>query len=252
MTGEVDAPAGRIRAFEDVILTVEADIEAGRLVSGDKLPPERELADWLGVSRASVREALRVLEMFGVVQAKRGAGPDSGSIIADSTHIGLLSTLRLHKSLLKIPSADFEDLRDLLEGHAAELAASKRKRDTRELKELVASMADKEYEEFYALDVRLHIGIAQLSGNALLPLITRAVRQLIAPDLLLSLSQLSDWPLERALIQGQHERVLECIDAGDADGAQDAMHTHMLHFYERTRVASRRPKRASNGGRRRS
>ena len=59
-------PVARRRAFEDVIVQVEDAIAGGRQRPGDRLPPERELAQILAVSRASVREALRVLEAFGV------------------------------------------------------------------------------------------------------------------------------------------------------------------------------------------
>src|SRR5262245_28701150 len=72
----------RRRAFEDVILQFERAIEEGSLRDGDRLPTERELAATLGVSRASVREALRVLEMYGVLVARPGTGPDSGSILS--------------------------------------------------------------------------------------------------------------------------------------------------------------------------
>ena len=75
-------PVPRRRAFEDVIVQVEEAIADGRIGPGDRLPPERELAGQLRVSRASVREALRVLEAFGVAdlapgpRRRRGLGRD--------------------------------------------------------------------------------------------------------------------------------------------------------------------------------
>ena len=60
------------RAFEKILGQIEEAIVQGRLQSGDRLPSERELAESFGASRASVREALRVLEAFGVVVARRG------------------------------------------------------------------------------------------------------------------------------------------------------------------------------------
>ena len=64
------------RTFEQILLQIEEAIISGGLKPGDRLPPERDLAQTFGVSRASVREALRVLEMFGVIVARRGTGPD--------------------------------------------------------------------------------------------------------------------------------------------------------------------------------
>src|SRR5213593_3658038 len=89
-------PVAQRRAFEDVIVQVEEAIAAGRLQPGDRLPPERELALQLQVSRASVREALRVLEAFGVIAARRGTGADSGSILSLQNESPLSGLLRLY------------------------------------------------------------------------------------------------------------------------------------------------------------
>src|SRR6266702_8324352 len=94
------------RTFEQVLVQVEEAIISGGLQPGDRLPAERELAQTFGVSRASVREALRVLEMFGVMVARRGTGADAGSVVADSAQSGLQSALRLHAGLLRIPTRD--------------------------------------------------------------------------------------------------------------------------------------------------
>ena len=77
-------------------MQIEEAIVDGRLRPGDRLPSERELAETFGVSRASVREALRALEVFGVVVARRGTGPDAGSIVADGAGEGLSNARRLH------------------------------------------------------------------------------------------------------------------------------------------------------------
>ncbi|MGO1412551.1 MAG: FadR/GntR family transcriptional regulator, partial [Microbacterium sp.] len=67
------------KAWRSVLDRVEADLFSGRLGPGDRLPGERELASTMGVGRSSVREALRVLEVMGVVRTAVGSGPSSGA-----------------------------------------------------------------------------------------------------------------------------------------------------------------------------
>src|SRR4051812_46206283 len=93
-------PVAQRRAFEDVIVQVEEAIAAGRLQAGDRLPPERDLAAQMRVSRASVREALRVLEAFGVIAARRGRGADAGSVVTTSEQNGLAGLLRIYSLLM--------------------------------------------------------------------------------------------------------------------------------------------------------
>src|SRR5471030_201952 len=75
------APVSRVRTYELVLQRIEAQIVSGALRAGQRLPPERELAELLGVSRPAVREALRVLEAQGVVRSQVGQGPGSGTTI---------------------------------------------------------------------------------------------------------------------------------------------------------------------------
>ena len=104
-------PVPRRRAFEDVIVQVEEAIADGRIGPGDRLPPERELAGQLRVSRASVREALRVLEAFGVVTSRQGRGADAGSVVSAGDQNGLAGLLRIYSLLMKVPLSDLVDLR---------------------------------------------------------------------------------------------------------------------------------------------
>lgn len=62
------------KAYESVIDRIKKQISSGAFRPGDRLPPERELAEGLGASRNSVREALRVLDILGIVSSRQGAG----------------------------------------------------------------------------------------------------------------------------------------------------------------------------------
>ncbi|WP_438803621.1 FadR/GntR family transcriptional regulator [Microbacterium hominis] len=69
------------RAWQTVLTKIEDDLLEGRLAPGDRLPGERDLAASLGVGRSSVREALRVLEVMGLIRTATGSGPNAGAII---------------------------------------------------------------------------------------------------------------------------------------------------------------------------
>ncbi len=78
---------GTSRTFEDIARRVRADVSSGRLKPGDKLPPERQLAEQLGVGRNALREALRSLENAGVVELRKGRGGGAFILPHDATRI---------------------------------------------------------------------------------------------------------------------------------------------------------------------
>ena len=221
------------RTFEQVLVQVEEAIISGGLKPGDRLPPERDLAQTFGVSRASVREALRVLEMFGVIVARRGTGLDSGSIVATSAQNGLESALRLHVGLLRIPTRDMVEVRALLEQQAARRAAERIDDNmTARLHEIVAGMrAATGIAEFNELDTEFHVEIARVSGNALLPVLMEALRGTMRLAMLEGFERLADWRTERDHLVGEHEAMIGFIESGDKEAAGAAMQGHVMRFY---------------------
>jgi GntR family transcriptional repressor for pyruvate dehydrogenase complex len=229
------------RAFEEIISQIEQAIADGRLREGDRLPPERELAETFGVSRSSVREALRVLEVFGVVVARRGGGPDSGSVVANGSAAGLISALRLSSSLLGVPAADLVELRVVLEDHVARQAARENPPPTtlETLHRLADEMRGADRDHWHTLDTDFHLGIARLSGNVLIPLLMEALRELMSREMLRGLSRLSDWQGERELLIREHEAILDHIERHEADAAAGAIRGHIQRFYSQD-IASQR------------
>src|SRR5258708_273861 len=116
MTGEADwEPVRRVRAPEQGLAQIEQKILDGRPRPGQKLPSERELVTVLGVSRTSIREALRALEAMGVIEARTGSGRDAGSVIAGQSTAAITNLLRLHIALAQISLADLVETRVQLE-----------------------------------------------------------------------------------------------------------------------------------------
>ncbi len=91
MTDSTTPPA---RAWKVVLDKIETDLLEGRLGPGDRLPSERDLVAQLGVGRSSVREALRVLEVMGLIRTGTGSGPSAGAIVISSPTGGMSAFLR--------------------------------------------------------------------------------------------------------------------------------------------------------------
>lgn len=234
ITGELPFQAvEQRRTFEQILFQIEEAIIDGRLKPGDRLPPERDLAQTFGVSRASVREALRVLEMFGVIVARRGTGPDAGSVVADSAQNGLENALRLHVGLLRIPTKDLVEARAVLEQQAAQKAAGRADdKKTVRLREIVDGMrAATTSRDFNELDTEFHVELARASGNALLPVLMETLRGTMRRAMLEGFQRLPDWRAERDHLIQEHEQVISYVEAGDAAQAGSALSNHVKRFY---------------------
>jgi len=93
------APVRRTKVYEEVAERIRRLIVEGRLHPGDRLPPERELAEHLGVSRTSVRDAIRVLELIGLLEPRQGDGTVVRDRTPDSLTQPLASVLIRNKAL---------------------------------------------------------------------------------------------------------------------------------------------------------
>jgi GntR family transcriptional regulator, transcriptional repressor for pyruvate dehydrogenase complex len=113
-----------VRTHERVLAHLEDGIAAGRWPLGARLPGERALAEELGVSRPSVREAMRILEALGLVRSGVGSGPDAGAIVVDRPAAGLGTAVRLHVATGTLPVTDVVATRAALETWAMRQAAS--------------------------------------------------------------------------------------------------------------------------------
>lgn len=225
------APVTRRRAFEEALLQIENAILSGQLRPGDHLPSERELAALLGLGRPAVREALRVLDAIGVIEARRGSGERAGSVVAarSGTLPGLLA---LYAATRNIPLADLVEVREALEAMGARAAS--RTRDVTELTRLVDAMRKEQNDEaFLALDTAFHLTIAKQSGNSLLPLLMEELRDAVARRMLDAFARLADPATERRKLTGQHGEIARLIGMGEGERAALAVQRHIRNFYSR-------------------
>jgi DNA-binding FadR family transcriptional regulator len=208
-------------------------ILAGRFAPGERLPTERELAMQFGVSRTSVREALRALEAQGFVApgpatARTVVGPGLSDALRDA--VGNL--LRLQQ----IPVEDLVDFRVTVETAAVARAAVARPEEPlAEAAEAHAAMSvpGLDAETFEAADVRFHVALARASGNEALHLVMLAVRDAIGRYLLDRMRRRADLAVGLAELCREHEAVLSAVRKGDGETAAARVRAHIEGFVYR-------------------
>lgn len=226
--------AGRRRTHEVVLAWIEDRIATGRLRSGDRLPAERDLAAELGVSRAAVREAIRVLEAMGTVVQATGSGPVAGTLLTAMPGEALKHLITLHVMLASIATADVVRARVALERESARLAAQHaRPADHVVLSRQLAAMDDPAIgvADFNDADTDFHLAIARASGNTLVAELTTALRSAMRPTLLRALLEAEDFQETAARLAAQHRGIHEAIRAGDGGLAADLVEAHIAGFY---------------------
>lgn len=210
----------RTRLYEQVAEQITSWIELNGLAAGDRLPPERELAQRLGVSRATLSQALVALEVVGVVTVRHG----DGTVLADApASRRTVEAIRAHAQRLP----EIIDTRDALETKIAALAASRRTDDDlARIDEAIAEMA-RDIEgggRGVEGDERFHGAVTTAAHSLLLARLMDEIRDLVRETRIESLSQ----PGRPADSLAGHRAIADAIRAGDPEAAADAMHTHVV------------------------
>lgn len=210
-----------------VVAYVRQLIESGELSAGDKLPPERELADLIGVSRPSVRAGLQSLATVGVVEARRGAG----TFVADGPPLLDVNPLSLFSALHGIPQSELFEARRVIEIDLAGLAAERARGEelaaiAEEVMEMLSSLDD--VHRFLIHDIRFHRAIAAAARNPLLA----AVMEMVADLFYDQRKRTVDRWREAPRAAEQHRRIYQAIRAGDVQRARQEMDRHLLWAQE--------------------
>jgi GntR family transcriptional repressor for pyruvate dehydrogenase complex len=230
-------PVESRRAFEEILDQLEQAILAGELAVGDKLPPERELAARLGVSRTSVREAVRVLEAFGLVEVRRGA--QHGVTLREEPGNAFADVLRFLVALRHLTADTVLGFRLVLQVWAAGCAAERR--DDQLLDPLRAIVQQMEAEpldpsRFRSADVDFHSALVRAGQNELATLIFEAIRHSIEQMILDALVREADWDSLRASLTREHRGILDAIESGDVELSKRLVDDHIRGFWA-TRLA---------------
>ena len=220
----------RLPVYLQVAQKMREAILAGRFAPGEALPTERALALQFGVSRTSVREALRALEAQGFV----APGPATsrtvvGPGLSDALREAVGNLLRLQQ----IPLEDLVDFRCTIETAAVTRAAAERP-DAALAEAAAAHEAMCEpgigAEAFEKADLRFHVALARASGNEALHLVMLAVRDAIGRYLLDHMRRRRDLASGLAQLCREHAAVLAAVRAGDGEEAAARVKAHIEGF----------------------
>ncbi|ROQ39662.1 GntR family transcriptional repressor for pyruvate dehydrogenase complex [Frondihabitans sp. PhB188] len=209
-------------AVAEVVKQLISLLTGGELTPGSRLPPERQLAEELGVGRSAVREALAALEILGIVSVR----PGSGTYLRDSTSELLPTTLSWGLMLSASRTRELIEVRGALEIQAAAFAASRITDDevemlARHIETMKESLDD--LDRFVEADVRFHLQIAASADNVVLRDLLQSVRSLLRLWVERGLRDRD----QGAVALREHMAIYEAIAAHDSVAAEAAMRVHM-------------------------
>lgn len=215
--------AAGMAVTDEAILSIKAMILAGELAPGDRLPPEKELSERLGLSRSSLREAVKALEVIRVLDVRRGDGTYVTSLEPRLLLEAMSFVVDLHDdhSVLEI-----FDVRRILEPAAAAQAARRATPDQLERLRAVVDTVDHaaDVERLVEHDLEFHRGIALATGNAYLAsLIDSLSSHTVRARIWRGITQ--EHAVGRTL--QEHHAILDAIVAGDAELAEALTVVHI-------------------------
>lgn len=238
-------PLRRVRkSYEQVADQLHELIVSGRLAQGERLPTETVLSAEVGVSRATVREALRLLAAQGLIRTARGAAGGSYVTMPTVDHISdsLSSNIALLTAAQDLTLEELIEARQLLEVPAARFAA--RRRAPGDVDRLRASIpADEpplDIQSEFVHNRDFHATLIECCGNTVLQIAAQPVFSALQTSL--SRSGLGRH-FHRSL-HAHHTRIVDAVHAADEDGAAREMHEHLAFLVPYYEKAWRRARRA--------
>lgn len=217
-------PIGKQRVAEEIVQQLRGLILSGHYATGDKLPPERKLAEELGVNRASLREAIKSLEQMGLVKTRQGDGTRVLDFM-QTAGVELVSHLVIGSGN-GTPSLDvFEDVlefRRIFAREVARLSAQKATAQDLDRLEEIAQRADDpnlSHEELVKVDFEFYVELTRAAKNRVFQLLINTIRAAVmshAPFFV----QISQTP---AGIRKHHRDVLKSLRAKDTERVVEAV-----------------------------
>ncbi len=207
------------KSCEVLAQRLQSEILSGLFPPGSALPTERELVLASGISRGSVREALRILEAQGLVRTK--AGRYGGSVVSQPTDALLANHIQLFAKGRSVVLSALVEARQALEPMVAYLAARNRTEDDlarlKEISSRLAAAAQTDVPRFLEENANWHSALAAASHNDLLHAFTASIS-----EMMLEASRIKNFATEeiRQLVTHAHLRILQAIEAQDAEAAR--------------------------------
>ena len=217
-------------AYEAVAARLREQILGGELAPGDRLPTEPELSTRYGVSRSTVREALRVLSSQNLVETTRGVSGGSFVVHPRAEHVRdyLEVTLGLLAVGDEVSVEALLEVRDLLEVPAAGLAAQRATPE--QLEDLRATLLDPSSSEAAAMhecNHRFHALLVRATGNPLLEVVAQPVFRTLVTRF--ARGETAELPFWEEVVD-DHRLILAAVEAGEAERAQDLTREHLTRL----------------------
>lgn len=228
------------RISDAIAASLEKRILEGSLKPGDRLPPERELAAELGVSRPSLREAIQKLASKGMLQSRQGGGTYVTDRLETAFFDPWQEMIGAHPNLFD----DLLEFRRLIEGQAAEWAAERAtdadlERLSAAFEELERAFEEGDVDRRSASDIAFHQAVCEASHNALIGHVAASMLRLMQDNIRLNLGELKSVPGAASLLRNQHQALFAAIRDRKPAAARAAAQTH-IDFVQETLAQSLR------------
>jgi DNA-binding FadR family transcriptional regulator len=229
----IGAPLQRVRkAYEQVYDQLRELIMRGDLERGQRLPGEAALAREFGVSRGTVREALRLLAAQNLIRTAKGAGGGSFVTLPTADHVSevLQANIRLLSESREVSAEEMLEARELLETFAARMAAKRRGQDDLERMRacIVEDPIDLGTERQHLQNTAFHTALLEASGNTLLAIAGQPVFEILQTNM--RRREIEHATLAR--VNDDHRRILAAVESGDTNAAEQRMREHLAMLRE--------------------
>jgi GntR family transcriptional regulator, transcriptional repressor for pyruvate dehydrogenase complex len=215
------------RVAEKVANQLKMAIGNGVFKVGNRLPSERELAEQMGVSRTSVREAIQQLELLGIIETVHGGG----SIVRNLTEQEIRSPMETVLEQDKVRVLELTEVRAFMEAWAAKRAAANRTDAELELIHGFLEEMERDLEKGQIrpeIDFKFHAEIAAATHNTIFLHLIQNIHQLISYSIKVHREQVFLTREDQQTIFYHHLRVFKAIQDRDPEGAEAAMAEHLL------------------------
>lgn len=220
----IQVPAFEVMSRDTLVTEIAQHLMAfllsGQVAPGTRLPSERKLAETFGIGRSALREAMKSLNLLGIVEVRQGDGTylkrTESDLLPQAIEWGLL--------LGQPRTLDLVEARRHIEVLVARLAAERANEVTvRELRQILRQMKDDRSDVFVEQDVAFHMKLAEIAGNSVLADVLSSIRTLLR----VWMRRVVEAAGETGTSYREHAKVFEAVRRGDPEAAGAAMAAHM-------------------------
>jgi GntR family transcriptional regulator, transcriptional repressor for pyruvate dehydrogenase complex len=215
------------KIYEEIVDQLKIMLTDGELRPGDKLPSERDMSESLGVSRASVREALTTLEAIGILEIK----PGEGTFVRETSDAETFAPLTLVLAIERNSKAQLMEVRRVLETEMAALAAERASSENLYKIQALLDVMKGAHNTHDAVeaDLRFHFAIAEASQNTILLRLINTIADLMHHTFQGKREKLYAHSPSGQRILHEHEAIYQAIKNRDPQKARDKMLEHINH-----------------------